>query len=37
MKAILLFANEDDALGSRMQVGLDLARAFATADPIITG
>jgi nucleotide-binding universal stress UspA family protein len=28
MKAILLFANEDDALGSRMQVGLDLARAF---------
>jgi nucleotide-binding universal stress UspA family protein len=28
MKAILLFANEDDALESRMQVGLDLARAF---------
>jgi nucleotide-binding universal stress UspA family protein len=28
MKAILLFANEDDALASRMQVGLDLTRAF---------
>lgn len=28
MKAILLFANEDHALGSRLQVGLDLARAF---------
>jgi hypothetical protein len=28
MKAILLFANDDDALASRMQVGLDLTRAF---------